>query len=239
MPQKDAFHLHFGRFIDNAARTGKKLLLIIDECQRARPDLLEEIGRLADMDTQPIKVLNIFLIGQNELNDILQNHHDGALHQRIEISYAVPPLDLDETAALVHHRLTVAGGKENIFTPDAIREIYDFSEGIPRKINIICDHALLSGFIKETRILNGEIVRECRKIFQSTRLPQKAKRLSPGNLLNSSDPEIIDEEPPEEIKKIIAPPVWATLGTFVLVTLGALFLTYIIYPSEYESLITG
>jgi len=235
---EDNFHIHFGLYMDSAVKAGKKLLLIIDECQRARPDLLEEIARLADMDTQPIKVLNIFLIGQNELNDILLNHHDGALHQRVEISSAIPPLDLDETAALIHHRLTVAGVKENIFTPDAIREIYAFSEGIPRKINIICDHALLAGFIKETKILNGEIIRECGKYFNPPDYSVKSET-QPREPVDHSNPEVFVEEPAEDIQRINALPVWATVGTIVLVTAGIFFLTYILYPNEYESLLSG
>jgi general secretion pathway protein A len=234
---EEAFHLHFGRLIDNAAEAGKKLLLIIDECQRLRPDLLIEIARLADIDKQESKVLSIFLIGQNELNNILRNHHNGALYQRIEISYAIPPLDLDETAALIHHRLTVAGVKEQIFTPDAIQEIYAFSEGIPRKINIICDHALLAGFIKEIRILNGEIIRECGKYFNPPEYSIKQKT-KPRESVDQRTPEIIDEKPPEDIKRTAAPRVWATVSTIVLLTLGIFILTYILYPGEYKSLIS-
>jgi type II secretory pathway predicted ATPase ExeA len=234
---EDDFYEHFSQFINDAAKTGKKLLLIIDECQHIRPDLLLEIARLADIDKQHTKVLNIFLIGQNELNDILLNHHDGALHQRIAIRYAIPPLDLDETAALIHHRLTAAGVKENIFTPDAIREIYAFSEGIPRKINIICDHALLAGFIKETRVLHGEIVRECGRYFNPPDYAIKPKT-KPREPVDHSTPERIDEEPPQDTKRIVALPVWATVGSIVLVTLGIFFLTYILYPSAYESLIS-
>ena len=83
------------------------------------------------------------------------------MKQRLAIIHQIEPLQEIETEQYVLHRLKIAGSERQIFSPEAVREIYSFSEGNPRLINIICDFALLTGYAKEKKIIEPEIIREC------------------------------------------------------------------------------
>jgi len=158
---KGAFLEAFGIFLRVAHNARKKVLLIIDEAQAIEPAMLEEIRLLSNIEKQYTKLLNIFFIGQNEFNELLVTQSMRALRQRITLSYHVEPLTRNETTAYIQHRLNVAGSSEDIFNASAVEEVMRFSKGYPRLINVICDHALLTGFVREIRNINGTIVREC------------------------------------------------------------------------------
>ncbi len=158
---EDSFIAHFSQFLGQAASVDQKILLIIDECQRLNSHLLEEIIKLSNIETVGKKTLKVLLIGQNDFSDVVKKGQNSALDQLITIKYAITPLDLSETGEFVKHRLKIAGAKKTIFSPDAITKIYQFSAGIPRRINIICDHALLSGFRQRAKIINGNLVCGC------------------------------------------------------------------------------
>ncbi|UCD31119.1 MAG: AAA family ATPase, partial [Desulfobacterales bacterium] len=163
---KGQFLIHFRQFLQKAREQKKKVLLIIDEAQRIGPELLEEVRLLSNLEAEHIRLLNIFFIGQNEFVDILQEDVNRALRQRIAINYEIQPLTVKETESYVKHRLRIAGAKTSIFTQVSIQEIYAFSSGYPRLINIICDHALLSGFVNGVKSIDSDIIRECRKELQ-------------------------------------------------------------------------
>lgn len=146
----DSFRAHFEQFLNTASTGRKKVLIIFDESQRLSPELLEEVRQLSNIERDVAALLKIFLVGQNELNDILRDSRNTALTQRITRSYILEPLGLQATGDLIHHRLKVAGAEKKIFTPSAIRAVYEQTKGYPRRINILCDHCLISGF------LNGE-----------------------------------------------------------------------------------
>ncbi|MCK5508849.1 MAG: OmpA family protein, partial [Desulfobacterales bacterium] len=114
------------------------------------------------------KLINIFFVGQNEFKDILLKMENRALKQRITINYRLDPLTKNETEQYVLHRLKVAGSQKKIFTPKAIRKIFAFSGGYPRLINIICDHCLLTGYVKGKKTISGGIVKECAKELKIT-----------------------------------------------------------------------
>ena len=160
---KGDFLNHLSKFLHDAYSKNKKVLLIIDEAQRLKPELLEEIRLLSNIEKQDAKLINIFFVGQKEFNNILIEPENRALRQRITINYYIEPLTEDETREYVNHRLNVAGSKRNIFSSSAIREIFSFSKGFPRLINIICDLALLTGYVKEQKTINANIISECAK----------------------------------------------------------------------------
>ena len=120
---KDSFLIHFDHFLNSVHADGKKSLLIIDEAQRLSPALLEEVRQLSNIEKQETKLLSIFFVGQNEFQDVLLEHKNRALRQRISLNYVIEPLDLHETGQFIRHRLKVAGAKEEIFSPDAIRKV--------------------------------------------------------------------------------------------------------------------
>ena len=160
---KGEFLVYFSRFLHKAHLDNKKVLLIIDESQRLTNEILEEIRLLSNIEKPDAKLINIFFVGQNEFKNILLKMENRALKQRITINYQIDPLTKNETEQYVLHRLTVAGSQKKIFTPKAIRKIFAFSRGYPRLINIICDHCLLTGYVKEKKTISGDIVKECAK----------------------------------------------------------------------------
>jgi len=171
---KGAFIVYLSHFLHDAYDNNKKVLLIIDEAQRLNPNLLEELRLLSNIEKQNAKLINIFFVGQNEFNDFLMEPKNRALRQRITINYNLDPLTKDETGEYIRHRLKIAGSKENIFPSDAIREIFSFSEGYPRLINIICDFALLTGYVREKKKINSKIIKECAKELQIPAQKSKA-----------------------------------------------------------------
>ena len=160
---KGKFILKFMDFLIKAHERHQKVLLIIDEAQGINGDLLEEIRLLSNLETEYTRLLNIFFVGQNEFVDILQKYENRALRQRVTVRYHIDPLTLNETAAYIRHRLEVGGTTAPIFDSGAIDEIYFFSGGYPRLINIMCDHALLTGYVREVQTVNAKLIRECRE----------------------------------------------------------------------------
>ncbi|WP_022668822.1 AAA family ATPase [Desulfospira joergensenii] len=160
---KGTFLAHFREFLLEANEKGKKVLLIIDEAQLLTQEMLEEIRLLSNIEKADAKLINIFFIGQNEFNEILNRPQNRAVRQRLTLNYNLEPLTPDETEAYIRHRLKIAGTEETLFGRSAVQEVFMYSGGFPRRINILCDHSLLSGYVKEQQIIDGAIVRECAK----------------------------------------------------------------------------
>jgi len=161
---KGKFLSSFSEFLNKAFENNQKVLLIIDEAQLLTQELLEEIRLLSNIvtkDSNPL--LNIFLVGQYEFNTLIVRPENRAIAQRITLNYYIEPLTLSETGEYIRHRLRIAGTVEKIFNPSAIKEIYAFSKGFPRKINIICDHCLMSGYAEEQKTITRSIVKDSAK----------------------------------------------------------------------------
>ena len=158
---KGGFLLHLKHFLHEAHQQNKKVLLIIDEAQNLKDELLEEIRLLSNIELDDAKLINIFFVGQNEINNILSKEKNRAVRQRISIRYHINPLFEFETHDYIFHRLDVAGSENKIFNSEAIKKIYSFSSGFPRLINIICDHALMTGYSLGLDTIDEKIVEEC------------------------------------------------------------------------------
>ncbi|MCD6225045.1 MAG: OmpA family protein, partial [Deltaproteobacteria bacterium] len=124
----------------------------------------------SNIEKQNEKLLNIFLVGQNELNKILAETRNRALLQRITTRYEIGPLKKSDIKDYIQFRLSVAGTKRVLFNSGAIREIISFSECYPRRINVICDRALLTGFVKEKDKIDAAIIKECAKELTVSKL---------------------------------------------------------------------
>jgi general secretion pathway protein A len=157
------FITHFAEFLNNANANDKKVLLIIDEAQRLSTELLEEIRVLSNIEKGNTKLLKILFVGQNEFAEGLTKKESRAIRERIEMTHEIKPLTENETTEYIKYRLKVAGTEEEIFTKKAIHGIYAFSGGNPRLINIICDHALLTGYVRGIKTINPPIVKACAK----------------------------------------------------------------------------
>jgi len=167
---KGEFLIYFKQFLKEVRAQNKKVLLIIDEAQTISNELLEEVRLLSNLEDEYVRLLNIFFVGQDEFVDILKEYKNRALRQRITLSYHIKPLTLSETESYIRHRLKIAGAKAHIFSSDAVQEIFSFSSGYPRLINIICDHALLSGYVREILIITADIIKECKEELQISSL---------------------------------------------------------------------
>lgn len=150
------------KFLLGESETGNNVILIIDEAQNLKPQLLEQVRLLSNLETEKDKLLQIILVGQPQLNNKLNLYDLRQLRQRIMIRYHISPLEPDEIKDYINHRLNIAGSVKRIkFTDEAIGLISNFSSGIPRLINMICDRALLAGFVAETHNIDSNIINKC------------------------------------------------------------------------------
>ncbi|MFH1190622.1 MAG: AAA family ATPase [Candidatus Omnitrophota bacterium] len=149
-------------FLLYESEAGNNLVLIIDEAQNLKPGLLEQVRLLSNLETEKDKLLQVILVGQPELNNRLNLYELRQLRQRIMVKYHIGPLDSDEIKLYIHHRLEIAGAKKKIeFSEEAISLISRFSNGTPRLINMICDRALLAGFVQQTHNIDFNIIKQC------------------------------------------------------------------------------
>ncbi len=139
---------------------GRRTVLIIDEAQNLSREVLEQIRLLTNLETNKEKLLQIILIGQPELVELLARPDLRQLAQRVTARYHLLPLSRRETAAFVNHRLFVAGCERPVFNRGASKQIYRFSRGIPRLINLICDRALLGAYSQDKRIVGAGIIKK-------------------------------------------------------------------------------
>jgi len=158
---KGEFLIHFKKFLLKAFSAYQKVVLIIDEAQRLNHELLEEIRLLGNIDLSGLMLLNIFFIGQNEFAAILMEEKNRSTRQRISANYQIGPLSADEVEEYIRHRLLVAGATKQIFKLDAINQVYHYSRGYPRLINVICDRALMTGYSSGEAMITAGMVDEC------------------------------------------------------------------------------
>ena len=160
---KGEFIIELKKFLQKTQSEQKNVLLIIDEAQRLKEEILEQVRLLSNIEMSDRKLINIFFVGQPEFTEMLMDVRNRAVRQRIVVSSHIDLLAEPETEQYIHHRLKVAGATRNIFTPDAVREIYRFSRGCPRLINIICDHALLSGYSSGLKSIGPDVIEDCER----------------------------------------------------------------------------
>jgi general secretion pathway protein A len=145
---------------------GRIVALIIDEAQNLQPQVLEQIRLISNLETNTDKLIQIVLAGQPELEKMLRLPELRQLAQRITVRYQLGPLDAEDTRSYISHRLQVASGYRTVdFTPAALFEVYIFTRGVPRLINVLCDRTLLIAFTQEKReILPRYVVQAIKEI---------------------------------------------------------------------------
>jgi len=147
-------------FLIEKLSLGENVALIIDEAQNLSSAVLEELRMLSNLETDKEKLIQIILVGQPELDFKLRSPNLRQLKQRIGINCYLTPLNHKECMNYISHRLYVVASDNSVFTPEALKLICEFSHGIPRLINIICDNALVTGYGKGERIIDHAIVKE-------------------------------------------------------------------------------
>ena len=154
---------------------GRKIILLIDEAQNLTTDVLEQIRLLTNLETEKDKLLQIILIGQPELRMVLAQNNLRQLSQRVTARYHLKPLSKAETFLYIEHRLRISGSKIEIFKKNAKKEVFRYSSGIPRLINIICDRALLGAYSINTREVDKNLVIKAKNEIQGHEIiPRKS-----------------------------------------------------------------
>jgi general secretion pathway protein A len=154
-----------GEFLLRQLEYGKETVLIIDEAQNLTEDLLEQVRLLSNIETDDRKLLQIVLMGQPELRDRLNSPRLKQLRQRITVRFHLAPLTRIEVAHYIAHRLKISGAQGvPFFTMPAVWRVFNYSGGIPRLVNAVCDKALLAGFVQHSDRINyamvGRAIRE-------------------------------------------------------------------------------
>ncbi|MFV0597067.1 ExeA family protein, partial [Shewanella sp.] len=173
---------HLSRFLLANHEKGRNTVLIIDEAQHLRAEVLEQLRLLTNLETDTKKLLQVILIGQPELQLLLKRQELRQLAQRITARYHLLPLNEDEIALYVLHRLQVAGRFEPLFTRKAIKVLHKYSGGIPRLINLLCERALMAGYAQSKVPIDHHMVRQAAAEVLGEEEPQQNKLLWPSTI---------------------------------------------------------
>ncbi len=138
----------------------RSVLLIVDEAQNMKPDTLEELRMLSNVNTEKDQLMQVVLSGQPALKEMLSKPELMQFAQRIGVDYHLKPLDVKETCGYIQHRLVKAGAVRNIFTPAACERIHCYSGGTPRLINLLCETVLVYGFADQQDMVDVGLVDE-------------------------------------------------------------------------------
>lgn len=147
-------------YLLTAHAVGRRTVLILDEAQSLSTEVLEQVRLLTNLETANHKLLQIILVGQPELKILLKQNNLRQLAQRITARYHLLPLLFKDTQAYINHRLAIGGARGPLFVKSAIKEVYRYSGGVPRLINVICDRALLGGYVKNQQAIDAKTVRK-------------------------------------------------------------------------------
>jgi general secretion pathway protein A len=166
-------------FLIERRRAGQNTVLVLDEAQNLDVRALEQIRLLSNFETRTEKLLQILLVGQPELLDKLDRPELRQLKQRISLRCRILPLTAGQTRDYIRTRLRIAGASDlGLFSNAAITRIAEYSGGIPRVINTVCDHCLLVGYADQIRRVDRRIVEEAIEYLeQGDRQRQKQRRL--------------------------------------------------------------
>jgi type II secretory pathway predicted ATPase ExeA len=157
---KVEMHQRFVDFLLEQYAKNKTTLLIVDEAQNMPATTLEELRMLSNINSEKDLVLQIILAGQPDLRDTLRKPELKQFAQRISVDFHLDALNLVETCHYIQHRLVTAGATNDIFTPEACRLIGEYSGGVPRLINLLCDTALVYGFADQAETIDAELIEE-------------------------------------------------------------------------------
>lgn len=159
--QKSQWLLRLNKWLLDRYLVGGTAVLIVDEAQSLSAEVLEEIRLLTNLETSTDKLLQIVLSGQPELEAKLDRPELRQLRQRITLRCKTQPLTLEETHQYVTRRLLIAGANGRpIFTPEAIEAVHIYAQGIPRVVNLLCEHSLISAFADQKTPIPVETIQE-------------------------------------------------------------------------------
>lgn len=150
----------FTDYVMNCYSDGKRVLLIIDEAQNLTTEILEELRLISNINIAGEVYLQLMLIGQPELIEKLNQPELTQFAQRIGVEFNLRPMDFEDTKSYIEHRLKCAGAEENLFTESSMGVIFCYAEGVPRRINTLCDMSLVYAFADDQKKINANLVME-------------------------------------------------------------------------------
>ncbi|MEA3470759.1 MAG: AAA family ATPase [Thermodesulfobacteriota bacterium] len=161
-PTKKNYIDALNRFLLENFAAGRNAVLLIDEAQNLSRSVLEQIRMLSNLETEREKLIQIILLGQPRLQELLGLPSLRQLNERIMVRYDLAPLNHEQVSRYIEHRLEVARGPDGKveFSPGACRIISDYSKGIPRRVNAICDRALLIAYTRESAVIDRKVAKE-------------------------------------------------------------------------------
>jgi general secretion pathway protein A len=158
---KASLLIRLEQFFRQCDQQGKRALLVVDEAQNLSPRTVEELRMLSNFQTDDKPLLQTFLLGQPEFRKTLLSGDMQQLRQRVTATYHLGPMDLSETRSYIEHRLNTAGWRgDPSFDENAFASIYEYTDGIPRKINALCDRLLLMGCLEQLHGFGSSEVNE-------------------------------------------------------------------------------
>jgi len=180
---KAEYLLALNHFLIECLKEDRTALLIIDEAQNLSPEMLEEVRLLSNLETPTSKLIQIMLVGQPELDEMLDRPDLRQLRQRIALRYHLKPFDADELDHYVDERLRLAGytGK-GIFKRSARKALMRVTSGTPRLVNVVCDTALLTGYARGQQTLGADVIEEVARDLHLDRGARDDRRPAPGQL---------------------------------------------------------
>jgi general secretion pathway protein A len=183
---KVEMYQRFVDFIIDEYAHNRRTVLIVDEAQNMSAETLEELRMLSNVNADKDQALQVILVGQVELRHTLKRPDLVQFAQRISVEYHLQPLSENETVNYIHHRLRVAGGSHDIFSPTACRAVYRYSNGVPRLINLLCDTALVYGYAEQKTQIDARLV------------TQVAREKQQGGIFPTFAPALDDDFPADE-----------------------------------------
>jgi general secretion pathway protein A len=172
-------------------RAGETAVLIVDEAQNLTYPVLEEIRLLTNLETSTEKLLQIVLSGQPELEDKLKLPQLRQLKQRITLRCKTAPLTKEQTHAYIAERLRIAGTTgDQIFSPESMDAVHLYSMGIPRIVNLLCEHSLINTYVEQERVVTPKIVEDIAREFQLDEIDP----IPPPNSVSPIDNDVYNSE---------------------------------------------
>jgi len=153
-------HQVFMEYLIEEYANNRTVLLVVDEAQNMKPDTLEELRMLSNVNSEKDQLLQVVLSGQPALKEMLTRPELMQFAQRIGVDYHLDELNLEETCGYIQHRLLTAGATRDVFTPAACERIYNYSGGTPRLINLLCETVLVYGFADQLEMIEFDLVDE-------------------------------------------------------------------------------
>jgi len=186
-----SFLFQFRNYLNERLARDETVAIVIDEAQSVDENVLEDLCRLSSLDTPATQMLQILLVGQPELEVKLNSEKLRPFQKSIAIHRRISPLTREEGRGYMRHRLKLVGRSiSEVFTSGAVNRIWEFAEGIPRVINLLCDQALLIGYGDSQNIIDSKIVNEAIQSFDHLR-PRKVGILSPFILQVKSHTKVV------------------------------------------------